>query len=587
MEISMPGAPLVRVLAAVLAALTLAACADSTTPAAGPLLTASVSAAAGGRFTDPASPPRFAVDIPAGALAADATLTVVEAAAPPAAAALTSSASPAFEVKLTTAAGAPVALGSPMTVEVAATPAPVHPQLGEVNVLAGGAWQRIHASFWKPSAGRVLALTSASSGTFRAVLRSRQLASGPGVAAGFRVFMYETFGNEAFFGGVVGLHTVLNGVAPVDAVALGAQVDLARVPDEIKAVMTGTNYAAKAAALGNPATTRALIKAGAVVGVEGRYATSAPTDDTLVSVGLTCALCHQKVTPTAFQLSAPPAAATPLPIGPLSVDGVPNEKMDAGKILSFTPFAVGAGQATVDLLAGWGPNRFDVRALPDNVLDDLVDNPTDTPPLWNFLDLEAQGYGFGWDGLFKGADALASQAEAVYDLVMHANGAFGTSSGSIDPALAVTPPAALLTALAKAETDAPGNDVDRQKLLDLQTWMRSVPSPAPGAHDAVAAERGFRLFYGKGGCAGCHSTPDLTGPGLFNNITEVPPDGDLAGGVHIPSLRGVSHTAPYFHDDSADTLPAAVARVATVLSGFGVVLTPEEQAELVEYLKSL
>jgi mono/diheme cytochrome c family protein len=351
--------------------------------------------------------------------------------------------------------------------------------------------------------------------------------------------------------------------------------------------MTGTDYAAKAAALGDPATTRALIKAGAVVGVEGRYATSAPDDDTLVSVGLTCALCHQKVTPTAFQLSAPPAAATPLPIGALSVDGVPNEKMDAGKILSFTPFAVGAGQATVDLLAGWGPNRFDVRALPDNVLDDGIDNPTDTPPLWNFLDLEAQGYGFGWDGLFQGTDALASQAEAVYDLVMHANGAFGTGTGSITPALAVTPPAALLTALADAETAAPGNDVDRQKLLDLQTWMRSVPSPAPGAHDAVAAERGFRLFHGKGGCAGCHTTPDLTGPGLFTNITEVPPSGDLSGGVHIPSLRGVSHTAPYFHDDSAATLPAAVARVATVLEGFGVVLSPAEQADLVEYLKSL
>jgi mono/diheme cytochrome c family protein len=584
MESPMPGAPLTRAFAAALAALTLAACADST-PTAAPLLTASVTAAGGGRFTDPASPPRFAVDIPAGALAANATLTVVEVASPPSAATLTSAASPAFEVKLTTAAGAPAALGSPMTVELAATPAPVHPQLGEVNVLSGSAWQRIHASFWKPSAGRVLALTSAPSGTFRAVLRSRQLASGAGVAAGFDAFMHETFGNEAFFGGVVGLHTVLNGVAPVDAVALGAQVDLAKVPAPIVAVMTGTDYAAKVAALGDPATTRALIKAGAVVGVEGRYATIAPADDTLVSVGLTCALCHQKVTPTAFQLSAPPAAATPLPIGVLSVDGVPNEKMDAGKILSFTPFAVGAGQATVNLLAGWGPNRFDVRAV--NAFDDAANNPTDTPPLWNFLDLEAQGYGFGWDGLFKGPDALASQAEAVYDLVMHANGAFGTLSGSIDPALAVTPPASLLTALAAAEAAAPGNDVTRQKLLDLQTWMRSVPSPAPGAHDAVAAERGFRLFHGKGGCAGCHTTPDLTGPELYNNITEVPPAGGLAGGIHIPSLRGVSHTAPYFHDDSAATLPAAVARVATVLEGFGVVLSPAEQADLVEYLKSL
>lgn len=582
MEIHMPGAPLARVLAAGLAALTLAACADSATPAAGPLLTASVPASGGGRFTDPASPPRFAVDIPAGALAADATLTVVEVAAPPAAAALTSAASPAFEVRLTTAAGTPAALGVPMTVEVAASPAPAHPQLGEVNVLSGGAWQRIHASFWKPSAGRVLALTSASSGTFRAVLRTRQLATSAGVAAGFDAFMYETFGNEAFFGGVLKLHDVLNGVPPATAVGLGVQVDLARVPAAIGAVMIGSDLAAKDAALQDPSVTRKLIKAGAVVGVKGVYATTAADDDQLVAVGITCALCHQKVTPTTFTLTS---GATPLPIGPLSVDGVPNERMDAGRILSFSQTVIDLGAA--GLVAGWGPNRFDVRALPDNVLDDGVDNPTDTPPIWNFLDLEAQGYGFGWDGLFKGADALASQAEAVYDLVMHANGAFGTGTGSITPALAVTPPAALLTALADAEAAAPGNDVERQKLLDLQTWMRSVPSPAPGAHDAVAAERGFRLFHGKGGCAGCHSTPDLTGPGRFTDITEVAPAGDLAGGIHVPSLRGVSRTAPYFHDDSAATLPAAVARVATVLGGLGIVLTPAEQADLVEYLKSL
>ena len=104
-------------------------------------------------------------------------------------------------------------------------------------------------------------------------------------AAGFTVFMDETFGNEAFFGDQLGLHTVLNGVSPAAAVALGVQVDLDKVPADIIAVMTGTDLAAKDAALADPAITRRLIKAGAVVGVKGVFASPAPADTTLISAG--------------------------------------------------------------------------------------------------------------------------------------------------------------------------------------------------------------------------------------------------------------------------------------------------------------
>src|SRR6185369_90543 len=89
------------------------------------------------------------------------------------------------------------------------------------------------------------------------------------ISAGREVFMTETFGNEKFFGDTLGLHTVLNNVAPKDAVALGVQVDLSKVPAGIVAVMTGTDLAAKDAALGNPVITRQLIKSGAVIGVKG------------------------------------------------------------------------------------------------------------------------------------------------------------------------------------------------------------------------------------------------------------------------------------------------------------------------------
>jgi len=483
-----------------------------------------------------------------------------------------------------------VQLKAPATLEILARTAPVHPQLGEIARTAGRAWERMPSSFFRAADRKVLALTSFTDETYRVTFRALQTATGPAVARGFGVFMDETFGNEAFFGGALGLHTVLNGVAPADAVALGAQVDLAKVPAPIVAAMlddTPAGLDAKMAALANPAVTRALIQAGAVVGVKGVYADLA--SDQMTSVGVTCALCHQKVKPTVFKLKD--AAGQPvnlaLPIGPLDVDGAPNARMDAGKILSFTPGAQALGVAPV--LAGWGPNRFDIRAL--NAFDDGIDNPTDTPPLWNFTDLEAQGYPFGWDGLFVGQDALASQAEAVYHIVMGGKGAFGTANGALPPALRVAPPPELLAKLAAAAVPANEILITKEKLLDLQEWMRSVASPAPGAFDAAKAEAGWRLFNGKGACATCHTTPELSGTkaGPFiGGITATPAAGGLAGGIKVPGLRGVAASAPYFHDDSAADLPAAVGRVAAVLDSLGVVtLTAAEQEQLVEYLKSL
>ncbi len=548
------------------------------------LIAVQVSSQNGGTFTNNPNNPDITITIPPGALSSDANLTVDRVDAPPGTGANQIAASSAYAVSIR--GSGTVTLREPLSIEIRVNPVPEHPQLGEIAVLEGASWNRLQSNFFKASGRSVVSLTTRTSGTFRAVHRSIQQATGPGVATGFNVFMYETFGNEAFFGNV-GLHTVLNNVSPANAVALGAQVDIDRVPASIAAFLSDPNVPAadKAAALQDPATTRALVKAGAVVGVKGFYASNDPNDTTLVRAGITCALCHVLVTPTSF-----PGVGT-LPVGKLNIDGVPNTKIDVGAILAFTPFATGAGQSVVDLLNSWGPGRFDIRALPDNPLEDNVNNPTKIPALWNFIDLSSQGYLIGWDGLFKDNgttnNALASITEVAYDLPMHSNGAFGTAAGTLPPELSVTPPADLLNALAQAETDTPGNDVvPLQKLLDVQTWMRSLASPKPGAFDEAKALQGFRLFHGKANCVTCHRTADLTGPGLFTDITATAPTGGLAGGVRIPGLRGISRTAPYFHDHSARTLDDVVARF--VARGKQVpALTADEQKAVVEYLKSL
>ena len=67
-----------------------------------------------------------------------------------------------------------------------------------------------------------------------------------------------------------------------------------------------------------------------------------------------------------------------------------------------------------------------------------------------------------------------------------------------------------------------------------------------------------------------------------------PPNSDL-NAFKIPILWGVRHTAPYFHDNSAKTLEAVVAHYARFFLELPdpVVFTPQDQADIVAYLKLL
>jgi cytochrome c peroxidase len=55
----------------------------------------------------------------------------------------------------------------------------------------------------------------------------------------------------------------------------------------------------------------------------------------------------------------------------------------------------------------------------------------------------------------------------------------------------------------------------------------------------------------------------------------------------IPSLWGVAQTAPYFHDNSAKTLEDVVRHYALIFAPAGIVLSEQEQKDIVAYLKLL
>ena len=85
-------------------------------------------------------------------------------------------------------------------------------------------------------------------------------------------------------------------------------------------------------------------------------------------------------------------------------------------------------------------------------------------------------------------------------------------------------------------------------------------------------------------------SPDL-GRAMVTGHLEAPvPILDQVNAFKILPLRGISQTAPYFHDNSAKTLEDVAAHYAlffNVVTGGGIVLTPEDQADIVAYLKLL
>jgi uncharacterized membrane protein len=88
---------------------------------------------------------------------------------------------------------------------------------------------------------------------------------------GRRVFRYDTFGDEAFWGDTLKLHNAIAGaqhggvgpgVSPKTALSVGLKVDMDAVPAAVAAgIRAGTVN------LDDPANTLALLKANAVVGV--------------------------------------------------------------------------------------------------------------------------------------------------------------------------------------------------------------------------------------------------------------------------------------------------------------------------------
>ena len=64
----------------------------------------------------------------------------------------------------------------------------------------------------------------------------------------------------------------------------------------------------------------------------------------------------------------------------------------------------------------------------------------------------------------------------------------------------------------------------------------------------------------------------------------------LRGSISIPQLRGIRHTAPYVHDNSAKTLEDVLAHYTTffqIATNGAVQLTDRDRKDIVAFLKLL
>src|SRR5690606_19951582 len=270
--------------------------------------------------------------------------------------------------------------------------------------------------------------------------------------------------------------------------------------------------------LADPATTVALLKLDAVVGVMGQVE-PVGGKDTLMAVGVTCALCHSTV-----DNSFAPGIGRRL-------DGYANTDLNPGAIIALSPALTDAQRA---VYSSWGAGRYDPRYNFDGLSTPLM-----LPPAYGLAGVDKETFTAEGPVSYWNAYVAITQ--------MHGQGTFS------DPRLGIhivqTP------------------DLVTSKLDALRDYQLSIAAPPPpaGSFDAAAAGRGRDVFANEGRCASCHAGPTFTdiNDGKLHPAAETGMDPRYAArtsqkAYRTTPLRALWQHGPYFHDGSAATLAAVV-----------------------------
>jgi hypothetical protein len=393
---------------------------------------------------------------------------------------------------------------------------------------------------------------------------------------GERTFRFDTFGSEAFWGDALQLHKAIageknggvgNGVSPTTALSVGLKVDIDALPKDLQSKLKAGKVD-----LNDPATTIALLRQDAVVGVKGMF----DGKGALKSMGIQCAFCHSTVD-NSF-----------LPGIGRRLDGWANRDLNVGAIVSLAPNLkpftdlLGVDEATVKkVLASWGPGRFDAELDKDGKAFRPDGNQAGTliPPAFGLAGVNLHT----WTGF--GAIPYWNSYVAVTE--MHGSGTFFDARLNDKSQYPVAAKSGSFNVRGKP-------DLVTSKLAALHFYQLAIPAPKPpaGSYNADAAKNGQEVFTNKAKCAACHVPPLYTDPG--NNLhkpEEIGIDAFQAdrSPTHMyrtPPLAGLwSHQkGGFYHDGRFPTLRDVVNHY----NGFlGLSLTEQEKNDLIEFLKSL
>jgi hypothetical protein len=393
---------------------------------------------------------------------------------------------------------------------------------------------------------------------------------------GRRIFRFDTFGDESFWGGTLQLHKAIEGakfggvgpgVSPATALAVGLKVDAdALPPDVLNDIRHGRVN------LNDPAVTLALLDAKAVVGLTGHR----DANGGLASVGIQCSLCHSTV-----DNSVAPGIGRRL-------DGWPNRDLNVGAIIALAPDLSAVAdllqtdQPTVrKVLNSWGVGKFDAQLFLDGKAfrPDGKSAATLLPAAFGLAGVNLHTY-TGWGG-------VSHWNAFVANLEMHGKGTF-IDARLNDP---LQFPVAARAGFGNVRNTP---DLITSKLPALQYYQLSIPAPDPphGSFDARAAIAGKAVFNGAGRCATCHVPPLFTEPG-WNMHTPAEIGIDDFQSSRSPDQR--YRTTPlaglftrqkggFYHDGRYADLRAVVEHYNQALN---LNLSEQAKKDLIEYLKSL
>jgi len=393
---------------------------------------------------------------------------------------------------------------------------------------------------------------------------------------GREIFRYDSFGSEAFWGDQLHLHQAIlrrdkggvgAGVSARQALQLGLKVDSDKLPRILGEVLKEGSVK-----LDDPDTTLELLRANSVVGLKGVF----DKKNQLVSLGITCALCHSTVDDSYAK-----------GIG-RRLDGWPNRDLDVGAIVATAPSLKPMAsllQTSEDkvrqVLKSWGPGRYDAELNHDGkaMRPDGKTAATLLPAAFGLAGQNLHTYA-GW-GSVPYWNAYVANTQ------MYGKGTF------VDPRLADATkyPVAARSGFAN-KRDNP--DLITPKLAALHFYQLAIPAPQPpkDSYDKEAAERGKAVFTGSAKCATCHVPPLFSEPGWpMHAASEIGIDDFQSNRApdrryRTTPLAGLFARSKggFYHDGRFATLADVVEHYDRFLR---LQLNQTQKHDLIEYLKSL